>query len=446
MRQSRPIGRGVRRRGWAGLWEPARRYAAAVRGFSLESPWRLDPNIAFLNHGSFGACPEPVALARQAILEELEANPMSALERAFEPRLDAARSAVASYLGADPEGLVVVPNATAGVSTVLRSLRFRPGDELLTTDHEYNATLNALHAVADEARARVVQVPIPLPIRDPREVTEAILAAVTPRTRIALVSHVTSPSGILFPIEDIVRELDRLGVDALVDAAHAPGMVPVDVAGLGAAYWTANNHKWLCAPKVSGVLVVREDRRHLIRPLITSHGANDPRANRPRLWQLFDWQGTSDPSPFLTVPFAIGFLATLHEEGWPGLRTENRDGAIAARRMLLEGLGGEPIVPESMLGSMVSVVLPAGLLASDTDARALRDSLATEDGIEVPISPLPVPAARADRATPPSSFFVRVSWQRYVETADIERLMDAFARRGIGVRTPKAAAAGAARA
>jgi isopenicillin-N epimerase len=414
-----------------------------VRGFSPESPWRLDPAVTFLNHGSFGACPEPVILARQAILDDLEANPMVALERAFEPRLDVARSVVAAFLGADAEGLVVVPNATAGVSTVLRSLRFRPGDELLTTDHEYNATLNALHAVAHEARANIVRVPIPLPIRDPREVTEAILSAVTPRTRIALVSHVTSASGIVFPIEDIVRELDRLGVDAIVDAAHAPGMVPVDVSALGAAYWTANNHKWLCAPKVSGVLVVREDRRHLIRPLITSHGANDPRTDRPRLWQLFDWQGTQDPSPFLTVPFAIGFLATLHEEGWPGFRTENRDGAIAGRRMLLEALGGEPLVPESMLGSMASLVLPPGLLTSDADAKALRDTLASEDGIEVPISPFPVPAARTDRATPPSTFFVRISWQRYVETADIERLIDAFARRGIGSRSPGLGAAAA---
>ncbi|MBI3751373.1 MAG: aminotransferase class V-fold PLP-dependent enzyme [Chloroflexi bacterium] len=425
---------------------PAHRYPRRVRGFGPDSPWRLDPGIVFLNHGSFGACPEPVIQARQAILEELEGNPMTALERAFEPRLDAARAEVARFIGADPEGTVVVPNATTGVSTVLRSLRFRPGDELLTTDHEYNACLNALHAAADEAHARVVTVRLPFPIRDPREVTEAILAAVTPRTRLALVSHVTSPSGLVFPIEDIVRELDRLGVDTLVDAAHSPGMVPVDVATLGAAYWTANCHKWLCAPKVSGVLVVREDRRHLIRPLVTSHGANDPRTERPRLWQLFDWQGTTDPSPFLVVPFAIGLLATLHPDGWPGLMAENREAALRSRRMLLEALGGEAIAPDSMVGSMASVVLPPGLLATDADALALRDSLAAEDRIEVPISPFPVPAARAEPGTPPSTFFVRVSRQRYVEDADLQRLVAAFARRGIaaGAAARAAGAAGAA--
>jgi isopenicillin-N epimerase len=391
--------------------------------------------VAFLNHGSFGACPEPVQLARQAILEDLEANPMIALERAFEPRLDAARTELAAFLGADPEGMVVVPNATAGVSTVLRSLRFRPGDELLTTDHEYNATLNALQSAADEARARVVRVTIALPIRDPREVTEAILAAVTPRTRLALVSHVTSPSALVFPIGDIVRELDRLGVDTIVDAAHAPGMLPVDLGALGAAYWTANNHKWLCGPKVSGVLVVRADRRHLVRPLLTSHGANDPRSDRPLLWRLFDWQGTQDPSPFLTVPFALLLLATLHPDGWPGLMAENRAAAIRGRRMLIEALGTEPIAPESMLGSMASVVLPPGLLRTDIDGLALRDSLAGEDKVEVPVGAFPVPAARGDATSEPSMFFLRTSHQRYVEDADIERLIGALARRGIRAGT-----------
>jgi isopenicillin-N epimerase len=414
-----------------------------VRAFGPDSPWRLDPTVAFLNHGAFGACPEPVLLARQAILEDRDTNPMVALERSFLPRLDAARAEVAAFIGADPEGTVVVPNATTGVSTVLRSLRFRPGDELLTTDHEYNAALNALQQAADEARARVVRVSIPLPIRDPREVTEAILAAVTPRTRIALVSHVTSPSGLVFPIEDIVRELDRLGVDTLVDAAHAPGMLPVNVTALGAAYWTANNHKWLCGPKVSGVLVVRDDRRHLIRPVVTSHGANDPDTDRPVLWRLFDWQGTQDPSPFLTVPFALRLLGTLHPDGWPGLMAENREAAIRERRLLLHALGTDPIAPESMLGSMASVALPPGLLQTDADATALRESLALEDRIEVPISAFPVPAARAGATSLPSMFLVRISHQRYVEDSDIERLIAALARRGIGAGAKPSAIVGA---
>ena len=412
-----------------------------MRGFATDCPWRFDPGITFLNHGSFGACPETVSAARAAILDELEANPMVPLERDFEARLDAARSEVASFLGADPEGTVVVPNATTGVSTVLRSLRFRPGDELLTTDHEYNATLNALAAAAEEARGRVVRATIRLPIHDPREVTEAILAAVTPRTRLALVSHVTSPTGLVFPIGDIVRELDRMGVDTLVDAAHAPGMLPVDVGALGAAYWTANGHKWLCGPKVSGVLVVRGDRRDLVRPLVTSHGENDLRSERPRLWRRFDWPGTHDPSPFLVLPFAIRLLGTLHADGWPGLMAENRDAATRTRRRLLEAVGGEAIAPESMLGPMAAVTLPGGLLATDDDAIAMRDSLAREDRIEVPISPFPVPAARPSAAARPTAFLLRVSRQRYVEDADVERLVEALARRGIAARRGDAAPA-----
>ncbi len=270
-----------------------------MRPFSPDSLWDLDPEITYLTHGTYGACPRPVLEHQRALLAELESNPIRFLTREFEDRLDAARQSIARFIGADPEGLVAVANATTGVATVLASLRLRPGDELLTDDHEYNATLNALGGAAERAKARVVRVPIPLPIRHPEEVVEALLAAVTPRTRLALVSHVTSPSGLVFPIETIVRELGRLGVDTLVDAAHAPGMVPVDVGALGAAYWTGNGHKWLCGPKVSGVLVVRADRRDEVLPLVTSHGRNDQRLERPRLWREFDWQGTSNPTAFL---------------------------------------------------------------------------------------------------------------------------------------------------
>ena len=227
-----------------------------MRPYSPDSPWDFDPAITYLTHGTYGACPRPVIEAQRALMAELEANPIEFLTRGLEQRWDAARRAVAEFLNADPEGLVAVPNATTGVATVLASLRLRPGDELLTNDHEYNATLNALAATAERAKARVVQVQIPLPIQHPEQVVEAILAGVTPRTRLALVSHVTSPSGLVFPIETIVRELDRLGVDTLVDAAHAPGMLPLDLRALGAAYWTGNGHKWMCAAEGAAIFFV----------------------------------------------------------------------------------------------------------------------------------------------------------------------------------------------
>lgn len=399
----------------------------AMRPYAPDCPWDFEPGVTYLTHGTYGAAPRPVVDKRTALIRELEANPIAFLTREYEERLDAARRHVAAFLHADPEATVFVANATTGVATVLESLRLRPGDELLTNDHEYNATLNALGAVAERARARVVRVSIPLPIRHPEEVVEALLAAVTPRTRLALVSHVTSPSGLVFPIETIVRELGRLGVDTLVDAAHAPGMLPLDLGELGAAYWTGNGHKWLCGPKSAGILVVREDRRAGVLPLVTGHGRNDTRAERPPLWREFDWPGTADPTAFLALPDAIRVIGALQAGGWPAHMAANREMAVNGRRLLNHRLGLEPIAPESMLGAMASVRLPGTL--DEAGANAIAQSLASVDRIEVPIVVFPVRAARAPDA-PPTAALVRVSAQRYNEPADYEQLADALARRG----------------
>ena len=399
-----------------------------MRPYAPDSPWDLDPAITFLTHGTYGACPRPVLDLQRELVARLEANPLRFLTREYEDRLDAARAEVAAFLNADPAGLVFVPNATTGVATVLESLRLRPGDELLTNDHEYNATLNALEAVAARARARVVRVPIPLPIRHPEEVVEALLGGVSPRTRAALMSHITSPSGLVFPIETIVRELDRLGVDTLVDAAHAPGQVPVDVAALGAAYWTGNGHKWLCGPKGAGVLHVREDRRAGIRPLVTSHGRNDPRSDRPPLWREFDWQGTGNPSAFLALPEAIRIVGGLQPGGWPAHMAANHGLVLAARTLLNDRLGLQPIAPESMVGSMAAIALPIAPDEATTDA--FTTALAEEDRIEVPVGPFPVRAAREPGAAPTHAL-LRLSAQRYNEPADYERLAGVLVRRGI---------------
>ncbi len=385
--------------------------------------WRLDPTVTFLNHGSYGACPEPVLAFQRALRDRLEGEPVRFLSGDLPGLLDEARAAVGRFLGADPEGLEFVTNATTGYNTVLKSLRFEPGDELLTDDHEYNATINAMRAVADRDGARVVIAPIPFPTGGPQVVIDAILGAVTPRTRLVVVSHVTSVTGLIFPVAELVAELDRRGIDTLVDGAHAPGMVPVGLDALGAAYWTGNGHKWLCGPKGTAVLWVREDRRDRIHPLVVSHGANAPLAGRTRFREEFDWVGTADPTGFLALPAAIDWMAAQVPGGWPEVMASNHALALDGRDRLCAALGVEPPAPDSMLGSMAA--LPLDWVPADYDvAERFGRRLEAEERIQVPVGVFPVPAARTDGVRPTAS--IRISAQRYNEPADYDRLAAAL--------------------
>ncbi len=389
--------------------------------------WRLDPDVTFLNHGSYGACPTPVLEVQQALRDRMEAEPVRFLTGELPGLLDAARQEVGAYLHADPEGLAFVTNATTGINTVLQSLQFEPGDELVTNDHEYNASINAMRAAAGRGGATVVVARIPFPISGPDAALDAILASVTDRTRLVFVSHVTSPTALVLPVHDLVAELDRRGVDTLVDAAHAPGMVPVDVAGLGAAYWTANGHKWLCGPKGSAVLWVRADRRDRIHPLVVSHGANDPLPDRSRFRAEFDWTGTHDPTPFLSLPAAIDWMAAAVPGGggWPEVMAANHTLALAGRDRIAAALGVASPAPDTMLGSMASLPIPD--LRGDDAAHALGRALEVEHHIQVPIGGWPVRAAWAGDG--PEQVLLRISAQRYNEPADYDRLADALVRR-----------------
>jgi isopenicillin-N epimerase len=392
--------------------------------------WQLDPAVTFLNHGSYGACPAPVLEIQRAWRDRLEAEPVRFLTDDLPGLLDEARGAVGRFLGGDPDGLAFVPNATTGVNTVLQSLRFRPGDELLTDDHEYNATINAMRAVAARDGASVVVAPIPFPIGSPAEAAEAILAAVTERTRLVVISHVTSPTALVLPVADLVAELDRSGIDTLVDGAHAPGMVPVDLDALGAAYWTGNGHKWLCGPKGTAVLWVREDRRDRIHPLVVSHGANAPLGGRSRFRLEFDWTGTSDPTGFLTLRATIDWMASMAPDvggGWPAIMAANHALSIEGRDALAAVLGIDAPAPDSMLGSMAALPLAIPGGTHDASADAFRRALGVEDSIEVQVGGWPVPAARTNGAV--SRILIRISAQRYNEPADYERLAAALRRR-----------------
>jgi len=385
-----------------------------------EDLWRLDPDVTFLNHGSFGACPTEVLAEQARLRAEMEAEPVRFLSRELEERLDPAREKLAHFVGADAEDVAFVSNATSGVNAVVRSLRLSAGDELLTTNHSYNACRNALHFVAERAGARVVVAPVPFPLHSADEVVDAVLRHVTPRTRLALLDHVTSPTGLVFPIERLVRGLAGRGIDTVVDGAHAPGMLPLDLRALGAAYYTGNCHKWLCAPKGSGFLFVRRDRREEIHPLTISHGANAVRPGRIRFWLEFDWTGTHDPTAFLAVPKAIDYLASVVPGGWPALMRRNRELTLEARRRLCETLGIAAPCPDDMVGSLASVPLPDGPTTDiawrqpDPIQRALYEGW----GIEVPIHSWPAPPKR----------LCRVSAQLYNSPPHYARLADALGK------------------
>jgi len=371
--------------------------------------WGLDPEVTFLNHGSFGACPRSVLAAQQQWRDRLEQQPLQFFARDYEALLDAARQKLADFVGVDADDLAFLPNATTGVNTVLRSLRFAAGDELLTTNHEYNACRNALNYVAEREELQIVVAEVPFPIASADQVVEAVMAQVTPKTRLVLLDHVTSQTGLIFPIAQLISLLRERDIDTLIDGAHAPGMVPLNLQQLGATYYTGNCHKWLCAPKGAAFLYVQPNRQAQIRPLTISHGANSPRCDRSRFRLEFDWMGTDDPSAYLCVPEAIQCLEQLSPEGWPGLMAANRELVIAARQQLCDTLNVAPPVPETMLGSMAVVPLPAG------DWQSLQDALWEHYRIEVPIIPWQVPGR-----------LVRISAQHYNSLAQYEYLATAL--------------------
>jgi len=385
----------------------------------LKRHFLLDPEVVFLNHGSFGACPARVLDYQAGLRERMERQPVQFLGRRLEGLLDEARIELARFISADAEGLVFVPNATTGVNIALSGFGFRPGDELLVTNHEYNACRNALDEVALRSGARVVTVPLPFPCRSADVIVQAVLAAVTPRTRIALLDHVTSPTALVLPMERLVHELAGRGVDAVVDGAHAPGQIPLALDRMAPAFYTGNCHKWLCTPKGAAFLWVREDFRRSLRPLVISHGANSVRPDRTRFRAEFDWTGTADPTAFLAVPEAIRFLGSLFSGGIAELQARNRKLALDARSLLACALGVSLPCPDDLVGSMAALVLPGPPLPG-TEPPGLNDPLQDvlweKHRIEVPIIRWPALRSR----------ILRISCQAYNRIDEYVALADAL--------------------
>jgi len=399
---------------------PANDSSALLNPAADPGLWPLDPKVTFLNHGSFGSCPRPVLEFQREIRDRLERQPICFFVRELETLWDEARHALAQFVGAAADELVFVPNATSGINAVLRSLEFSAGDELLVTDHEYNACRNVLNYVADRSRARVIVAPVPFPLRNENEMVVPILERVTSRTRLALLDHVTSQTGLVFPIKRLVRELAARGVDTLVDGAHAPGMVPLNLREIGAAYYTGNCHKWICAPKGAAFLAVRSDRQKTIRPLVISHGANSARADRSRFLIEFGWMGTADPSAMLSVPEALRFMAKLLPGGWPEIMRRNRALALAARRVLCAASRIDSPCPDEFIGSLASLPIPDSASSEPSKSPLyldpLQDTLLHKHAIEVPVIPWPHPPKR----------LLRVSAQLYNSLPQYQKLAGAL--------------------
>lgn len=357
---------------------------------NFASLWCLDPSVSYLNHGSFGACPSAVLAVQAALRLEMEREPVDFLVASLPARLNTSRQALSTFVGADPKDLVFVPNATAGVNAVLRSLAFGPEDELLLTNHTYAACRKTAEFVAERTGARVVVANLPFPCRSEEEIVASILQSVSPRTRLALLDHVTSPTALILPVARLVSELRARGVDTLVDGAHAPGMVPLGLSDLGAAYYTGNAHKWLCAPKGAAFLHVHRDRQARLHPTVISHGYT------AGFHAEFDWTGTTDPSPWLCIPESLRLLGSLLPGGWPQVMATNRELTLRARTLLLQSLGIDAPCPDSMIGSMASIPLPPPAVGSPAygfDSAALHNWF-RERGIETWLHANPVPLLR----------------------------------------------------
>lgn len=391
---------------------------------SLKSHWVLDPEVAYINHGSFGACPKVVLDELQRLQLELEDEPGTFLSRRANDRLAAARAVLGSFVGANPDDLAFVSNVTEALNAVLRSMPLAEGDELIVSNHEYNASRNVLDFVAERAGCRVVVVEIPFPITGPDVVLECMREAITPRTRLALVDHVTSATGFMMPLAELIQMFHAANVEVLVDGAHAPGMIPVDIEALAPDYYAANCHKWLCSPKGAGFLYVRRDLQHQVRPAVISHGANSGLEGNARFRTEFDWMGTRDITPWLCVPNALEFMGTILPGGWDEVRSRNHALVIAARHLLADALDITPPCPDEMLGSIAALHLPE---IKNLDASAatsmlwldpVQEALFHEHKIEVPVLVCPQSGRR----------MFRISAQLYNDLGDYERLAHALGR------------------
>lgn len=384
----------------------------AISAAELRKLFLLDPEIAFLNHGSFGAVPGPVFERYQEIQREFESNPVLYHGRRFNELMRGAREELGRYVNADPLDLVFVTNATVGVNIVTRSLKLDETCVVLTTDHEYGACDRMWEQLRRESRFTIERVVLPVPVISHEDVVQRIVAGFRPETSVLFISHITSPTALTLPIAEICREARSRGIITVVDGAHAIGQIPLDLQEIDPDYYTSNLHKWLCAPKGSAFLYARRDMQERLEPLVTSWGYEPVSEYDSRFIGHHEYRGTREVAAALTTKAAVEFQ---EEYNWPERRKEAHALVLKAREQLADRFGFEPIVPldtpdpSAWLAQMSSHLLPETL-----DGFAFKERLYDEHRVEIPVFDW------NGRQT------LRLSVQAYNTDGEIDRLMAAI--------------------
>tara|TARA_Y100001958_G_scaffold127173_1_gene95032 strand:+ start:122 stop:1303 length:1182 start_codon:yes stop_codon:yes gene_type:complete len=385
---------------------------------NLSQFWSFEKGRTFLNHGSFGACPDFVIAEQRKWQDLMEKEPVRFFEELMPNLLLKSREALGTFLSCSPNDLAFVSNATSGVNTILRSLQFKQGDEILVPNHAYQACRNSIDFVAQRSGATVVVVAIPFPIDRPQTVIEVMKSAYTERTKLVMIDTVTSPTGLRMPFEELTSFFENKGVEVLLDAAHGIGMIPLDLGTLGASYVTSNCHKWLCAPKGTAFLYVREDKQDKIQPLTISHGHTFPLGETTRFRHEFDWTGTQDISGWCAIPAVIEGMAKLVDGGWETIMQHNHDLAIQGRDILCKRLGIKQPCPDEMIACISTIQLPGEIPAKEKmhEPDPLHHVLSEKYNIQVPVWSWPSPEGR----------YLRISAQLYNSIEQYELLADAL--------------------
>lgn len=376
---------------------------------TLKAAYLLNPAITYLNHGSFGACPKPVFRDYQQWQRKLEAEPVQFVESTFRPAISRARTKLGEFINCDPDDLVYFPNPTTALNAVIRSLKLAPGDEILSTDHEYGALERTWKYYCQKTGARFIQRPVLLPYNSKKKMMADFLAGITPKTKVIFISEMTSMTAVIFPIKEICRNAEAAGIMTIVDGAHVPGHMELDLSEMRPDIYTGACHKWLSAPKGSSFLYVKRALQDQIDPLVISWGWESDFPGKSQFLDYHQWQGTRDMSAFFAVPAAIKFQ-NLHN--WPEVKNRCHNLLVEARHRISNITGAETICPDSKsyFGQMASIRLP------NAEPVKMQTVLFQEYKIEVPVFRWK------------DEIFIRVSIQAYNNENDVDKLIGALKR------------------